>query len=240
MKILAIDTSSNICSVCLLENDKPLHTLEIKNEKTHSEKLMPLVQELLNVAKITLNEIDLIACDKGPGSFTGIRIGISSVKAMAEVQKLNIVGVSSLESLAYNEIFDGIICSLIDARNNQVYCGIFDSNRNQLGELMADDISIVLETIENLWTATNSNYLGTCGQVPLQFIGDGAVLHQNIIKEKFQTNANFSKNNEQTSISIGRCAYHKFLNGQIDSADSITPLYLRKSQAERMQDVMPT
>ena len=150
MKILAIDTSSNICSVCLLEDNELISTLEIKDEKTHSEKLMPLVQKLLTTANTPLNEINLIACDKGPGSFTGIRIGISAVKAMAEVHKLDVIGVSSLQSLAYNEIFDGITCSLIDARNNQVYCGIFDDNHNKLGEYMADDILVILNQINSL------------------------------------------------------------------------------------------
>ena len=149
MKILAIDTSSNTCSVCLLENDNPIHTLEIKDEKTHSEKFMPLVQKLLHTTKTPLKEIDILACDKGPGSFTGIRIGISAIKAMSEVQKIDIIGVSSLQSLAYNETFNGITCSLIDARNNQVYCGIFDNNHNKLKEYMADDIEIVLECLEN-------------------------------------------------------------------------------------------
>ena len=89
--------------------------------------------------------------------------------------------------------------------------------------LQADDISIVLNTIPS-----TQNIL---------FIGNGAILHKEIIKEKFQNKAYFSKNNEQTSISTGKCAYHKFLNNQIDTANSLTPLYLRKSQAERMQDL---
>ena len=150
MKILAITTSSTVCSVCLLENDTPLHTLEVADVTTHSESLMPLVQELFKVTKIPLSEINLIACDKGPGSFTGIRIGISSIKAMAEVMKSDVVQVSSLESLAQNETFDGVICSLIDAKNNQVYCGIFDNNYTQLADYIADDISVVLDNVASI------------------------------------------------------------------------------------------
>ena len=121
MKILAISTSSNTASVALLEDDKCIQELNIINEKTHSEKLMPLIDELFKNNKVTLSDIGLIACDNGPGSFTGIRIGVATVKAMAEAKNIPVVSCSSLEGLAYNVTGFDYICSLIDARNNQVY-----------------------------------------------------------------------------------------------------------------------
>ena len=132
MIILAISTSSNNASVSLLEDDKCIKELNITNEKTHSEKLMPLVDELFTTTGLSLSNVNLIACDNGPGSFTGLRIGIATVKALAEVKGIPVIGISSLDSLSYNVSNSDYVCSLIDARNNQVYCGIFDKNYNKM------------------------------------------------------------------------------------------------------------
>ena len=131
MKILSITTSSSICSVSILNDYTIIKELSLNNAKTHSENLMPLISQILSETSISLDNIDCISCDIGPGSFTGIRIGISSVKAMAEAKKIKIIPVTSLQALSYNiNIESGYICSLIDARNDNVYCGIFDKNHN--------------------------------------------------------------------------------------------------------------
>ena len=152
------------------------------------------------------------------GSFTGIRIGISSVKAMAESLNIPVIDVSSLEALAYNtqNIDCKTICSLIDARNNQVYCGIFDNNYTPLEDYLADDINNVLEVL--------TKYESTI------FVGDGAVFHRNLLNIE-----NFTYDNFIHSKNIAKCAYKKLKNNNTKTADTITPLYLRKSQAERMK-----
>ena len=222
MKILSIDTSSNICSVSLLENNNVIKELNIDNEKTHSEKLMPLVKEIFELTNTNLKQVNLIACDKGPGSFTGIRIGISSVKAMAQVLDIPTFGVTSLEGLAYNvELINGTICSLIDARNNQVYCGIFDNEYNLLEDYLADDINIVIEHLKKYQNIT--------------FVGDGSIIHKSLLKDNL-CNVQFSEKNKLSSVNIGKCAY-KNLEGCKENADTLLPLYLRKSQAERMKDL---
>ena len=132
-------------------NHEPLHLileLNINNSKTHSENLMPLIDELFNKSNIQLSDIDLIGVDNGPGSFTGIRIGISTVKGLAAPNNIPIVPVSSLEALSYNVAPNtGYICSLIDARNYQIYCGIFDSEHNSCADYIADDIKNVMPII---------------------------------------------------------------------------------------------
>lgn len=156
------------------------------------------------------------------GSFTGIRIGISSVKAMAETKKINIIPVNSLESLAYNvETSNGYVCSLIDARNNNAYFGLFDSNYNLIKELSADSIDTILENIPN-----NT----------ITFVGNGAEIHKEQIIERFGDKAIFSDNNSLSSAKLGICAYNKIAKNEIVSPDELLPLYLRKSQAERMLD----
>ena len=121
MKILAIDTSSSVCGTAILEDDKLIEENSLDNGKTHSENLMPLIKELLERTKITLNEIDLIAVSCGPGSFTGIRIGIASIKAMAEVHNIPVAEITSLETLAVNDNSEKNKITLIDTRNNPVY-----------------------------------------------------------------------------------------------------------------------
>lgn len=220
MKILSITTSSNVCSVCILDNTNIIKEISIDNAKTHSENLMPLISQVLTETTNSLDDIDYIACDIGPGSFTGIRIGISSVKAMAEAKKIKIIPVNSPEALAYNaETSEGYICSLIDARNNNAYSGLFDANYNLVQELSADSIDTILENLPNAKTT---------------FIGNAAEIHREKITEKFGNNAIFSANNSLSSAKLGICAYNKILKNEVVSPDELLPLYLRKSQAERM------
>ena len=102
MKILSIDTSSEIAQVAVLENKNVLKEIHNQSKKEHSETLMPMIDELMKSLNLTLDNIDLIACTKGPGSFTGIRIGLATVKAFSDAKKIPIVGVNSLEALAYS------------------------------------------------------------------------------------------------------------------------------------------
>ncbi len=211
MKILAASTSSSNCSVSLLENDKLIKELNICNEKTHSEKFMPLIDELLKLTNTSLSEVGLIAVDNGPGSFTGIRIGIATIKAISEFKDIPIVSCSSLEGLAYNVKGFDYICSLIDARNNQVYAGIFDKNYAQVSDYFADDVNNLIPIFKNY-----SN---------IAYVGDGAYL------------VNASSNFDKTiySSNIGICGYKKYLKGLITDADNLSVMYLRKSQAERLK-----
>ena len=218
MLILGISTSSNIASVALSKDAECIKELNINNNKTHSETLLPLINELLSETNIKLQDINLIACDNGPGSFTGIRIGISTVKAIAESLNIPVIAVSSLEGLAYNIHDSECICSLIDARNNQVYCGLFDSNHTLIGNYMADDINTILPVINQ-----NKDIL---------FVGDSAVAHKGLLNIN-----NFRSDNLLHAKNINLCVFNKFSKGEILSADSILPMYLRKSQAERMRNL---
>ena len=148
MTILAISTSSNICSVALLEDADSILELNINDSKTHSENLIALIDELFTKSNLKLSDVDLIGVDSGPGSFTGIRIGISTVKGLAAPNDIPIVPISSLEALSYNSAqHKGHICSLIDARNSQVYFGLFDSEHQLCTDYIADDINNIMPII---------------------------------------------------------------------------------------------
>ena len=134
MRILAIDTSSPICSVAILENDNLIDEINLDDGRTHSENLMPLIDSILKRNNLDIKDIEMISCCVGPGSFTGIRIGVATIKPMAEILNIKIASVISLEVLAKNVENTETIVSLIDARNNQVYCGIFDKKYNKKEE----------------------------------------------------------------------------------------------------------
>lgn len=224
MKILVADTSSCVCSVGIFEDDKLIGKNEIDNGRTHSENFMPLVKKTFEDANLKLDDMDYLAVVVGPGSFTGIRIGVSACKAMAEIKNIKVVPIISLDLLATNAFKNSsVICSMIDARNNQVYCGIYDLEINKIEEYVADDIECVLNILKKY--------------DDISFVGDGAVLHEQMIKDfLMDKKLHFLENNKQNVDSLGIIAYKKIKNGDITDADSIVPVYLRKSQAERMRD----
>jgi len=156
------------------------------------------------------------------GSFTGIRIGVATVKAFAFALNIPVIGVNSLETLCFSTSMDMVTCALIDAKNNQVYCGIFDEKVIPLLDYMADDINVVIDSIKK--------FENIC------FIGSGADEHKNVIKEKIK-NAKFIEGAVQSASCLGRCAYFKMQNNvELKNEDTLLPLYLRKSQAERLKN----
>ena len=240
MKILAIDTSSKKCSVCIYEDSHVIINLNNDDEKTHSVKLMPMVDQAFKETGLSLDDISLLACCIGPGSFTGVRIGISTVKAFADVKNIPVVEITSLESLAYNVIYDNssvntigekktLICSLIDAKNNNVYCGLYYYNEKMnLIEIFAEDINVTMKKLKDAFEKNNFS--------DIIFVGDGAETYKNTIEDNFK-NENIciceSESNFQCSPSLAKAGLQKYNEGNYGDSNSIFPVYLRKSQAER-------
>lgn len=223
MKILAIETSGKVCAVALAENDKLIMEKIIDDENTHSVKLMPLINEVFKENNMYLSDIDLFSCDIGPGSFTGIRIGVSTVKAFLDAKNKKAVGVTSLEVLARNIKEDGIICSLIDAKNDNVYYGIFEKNGKyykQLAELKFDNIENILNAFEDK-------------NKKIFFVGNGSIVHKDVIKSKLK-NAIITDEeniNNVNARNIALVAFEK--KAQAVDSNNLSPIYLRKSNAER-------
>ncbi len=218
MKILSIDTASNLCTVAVLENEKCIKEIIVDDARNHSEKIMPVIEQALLESNLTLQNIDLIVCDKGPGSFTGIRIGVGTVLAFKDSLNIPCIGISSLQALTYNINENGTICSLIDAKNNNVYFGVFEKKNNIVTQLEEFSFKTIDEIIPILQKYNK-----------IIFVGDGSTQHKEFLHSNFNTST-FSDKNDLSSFSLGLAglsAYNKNINFDL------MPLYLRKSQAER-------
>lgn len=228
MKLLSIDTSSEVCSVALLENNKVIKEISVEDGNTHSVKLMPQIEQLCKETNISLQEIDLFACDKGPGSFTGIRIGIATLKAFCDTLNKPAIGVTSLLGLAYHIAEAEYVCSLIDAKHDMVYFSLFhhvDGKYIPEMEAAAMDISNVTEILKSY---------NKC----ISFVGNGSILFQDMLKFNLENNAIIEQNiqlHKLDATCIGRAAFDLYQNADLFDT-SLSPLYLRKSNAERERE----
>ena len=222
MKILSVDSSSVSASVAITENGVTLAENFINNGLTHSQTLMPMVEKTLNDANMFAKDIELFAITNGPGSFTGVRIGIASVKGMADALGKKCIAVSTLEAIAEplkNE--DSIVCAVMDARCNQVYTAIFQGGKRLCEDkaVLIDDLGVELEN---------------CNK-KVVFIGDGSVLCYEKLKDVV-TDIHLADENIRFihASSIGRLAEEKVKNGETPTESAnLVPFYLRLPQAER-------
>lgn len=225
MKILSIETSGKICGVSILENENILKSISLDNGLTHSETLMPLIKKLFDNLNFKLKDIDLIVCDKGPGSFTGIRIGIATAKAFSDALNIPAIGVSSLEALCYNQKENGIICALIDAKNANCYSAIFENIDGKYilrRNFDINNIDDLLNELKNL----KLNYA-------LTFVGDGSQIYKEKILKYFPISSfNFENISSDNLALAGLRTYIE--NNKL--CEDLLPMYLRKSQAEIMME----
>lgn len=232
MKILAIDTSGTNCSVSIIDDNTVLADFTINNGTTHSQNLVPMIEQVEKFSNVQLSEIDAFACGVGPGSFTGLRIGIATIKGFALSLNKPILSVPSLLALAYNvSNHDGLICSIIDARNDNVYAGIYRNDNGSL-ILLDDYISDNIEVLINALKEYDDNII---------FVGDGADTYKQLLLERLQSdysNISFAPQhlNCQYALSVARAAKDLANNNMFCDYNSLSPLYLKKSQAERELD----
>ena len=159
MKILGIDTSTMAANVAVLEDDKLICEYTINTKKTHSQKLMPMIENMLKLSDLDIKEIDAIAICVGPGSFTGLRIGMATAKAMAHVNNIPLIGVNSLEILGANmDLCNRNICSILDAQRNQVYMNKYILKDYKITELEEISIKAIDELLEEI-SSSNEDWV---------------------------------------------------------------------------------
>ncbi len=232
MKILAIDSSARAGSAAIVKDRTLLGETFINVGLTHSQMLMPMITDLLKNTDISLDDIDAFAVSIGPGSFTGLRIGLASIKGMAFANKPSCIAVSTLHSMAYNFIFENVtVCAVMDAHCNQFYSANFDICVEKITRLTPDRAI----SVENLCTEVSKL------EKKVVFVGDGAVLCYNKIVSdpKFKDKEIFlapEGKRFQKASSVAFAAYDDYLkngNDVLVRAEDLVPKYLKLSQAER-------
>ncbi len=232
MKILAIDSSGMVASVALWEDDLILSEFSINYKKTHSQTLLPMLENLRERTELDMQTIDAIAVAAGPGSFTGLRIGSATAKGLGFALDKPIIPVSTVEGLAYNLYgTDKVVCPLMDARRNQTYTGLYDFRRQESGE--GYDMNVIKEQC----AVYVEEIIEKCNELDRDviFLGDGVPVFAETIREKAQVSYSFAPAhmNRQRAASVASLAAIYYKKGKAESADEHAPVYLRLSQAER-------
>lgn len=217
MTILALDTSSDWLSAAVVKDGQTLSLYHKNNQKTHSEFVMGAVDEVMQKSNLTLDDIDLFAVNKGPGSFTGIRIGLAIIKAFAHVKNKPVAAVDSLQSLCYYALPGEmrLLCPMIDARAGRVYTGLY---RFENGRLTAIFPSCVLP-VEELTGKIQEDTI---------YIGDGAQAYKDQLPQ-----AAFTEHNECSAELIAKCALSMYHENKVSDYKDVSAFYIAIPQAER-------
>ena len=226
MKILGLDSSGIVASVAIVEDDVLIAEYTVNYKKTHSQTLLPMLDEIAKMTELDLNSIDAIAVAAGPGSFTGLRIGSATAKGLGLALKKPLIAIPTVEGLAYN-LYDisGLICPIMDARRKQVYTGIYRFTDHQL-KVVEDQMAVPMETvIEKL------NQYGEA----VTFLGDGVPVFHELIAEKMTVPYSFAPAhvNKQRAAAVAALGEIYYRQGKTETAMEHVPDYRRVSQAER-------
>ena len=226
MKILGLDSSGIVASVAIVEDDVLIAEYTVNYKKTHSQTLLPMLDEIAKMTELDLNSIDAIAVAAGAGSFTGLRIGSATAKGLGLALKKPLIAIPTVEGLAYN-LYDisGLICPIMDARRKQVYTGIYRFTDHQL-KVVEDQMAVPMETvIEKL------NQYGEA----VTFLGDGVSVFHELIAEKMTVPYSFAPAhvNKQRAAAVAALGEIYYRQGKTETAMEHVPDYLRVSQAER-------
>lgn len=230
MKILGLDSSGLVASVAVVEDDVLLAEYTTDYKKTHSQTLLPMLDELRNMIELDMDTIDAIAVASGPGSFTGLRIGSATAKGLGLALGKPIVEVPTLEGLAWNLWgTDQLVCPLMDARRNQVYTGAY--------EFWAEGEEFRLQTIIEQMPVDIGELIDKLNHLRREviFLGDGVPVYLSVIKEKLKVPYRLAPAgmNRQRAAAVAALGAVYYAQGRAVSAGEHQPEYLRKSQAEQ-------
>lgn len=226
MRILALDSSGLVATVAIVEDEHTLAEYTVNYKKTHSQTLLPMLDEVAKMIELDLETIDAIAVAGGPGSFTGLRIGSATAKGLGLALNKPLIHIPTLDGLAYNLYGNtGLVCPIMDARRNQVYTGIYRFEDGEF-QVVEEQMAIsVQELIEKL------NQYGE----QVTFLGDGVPVYKASLVEGIKQACHFAPAhmNRQRAASVATLALKYYEEGKIETAEAHRPDYLRLSQAER-------
>ena len=238
MRVLAIDSSGLTATVAVVEETQTVAEYTINYKKTHSQTLLPMIDEVVKMTELDLGTINAIAVAGGPGSFTGLRIGSATAKGLGLALNKPLIHVPTVDGLAYN-VFgcEDIICPIMDARRNQVYTGIYTFSK-KAGEKEGRNLVEPVFQVIKMQMAVSIEELAerlTRYRRPVVFLGDGVPVYENVLAEKLTVPYSFAPAymNRQRAAVVGTLAIQYYKSGKFETAEEHRPDYLRVSQAER-------
>lgn len=238
MRVLAIDSSGLTATVAVVEDTQTVAEYTINYKKTHSQTLLPMIDEVVKMTELDLNTIDAIAVAGGPGSFTGLRIGSATAKGLGFALNKPLIHVPTVDGLAYNVYgCEDIICPIMDARRNQVYTGIYTFSRKAGTKEGSNLVEPVFQVIKMQMAVSIEELAERLNRYrrPVVFLGDGVPVYENILAEKLTVPYSFAPAymNRQRAAVVGTLGIQYYKAGKFETAEEHRPDYLRVSQAER-------
>lgn len=235
MKFVALDSSGLVASVAVIEDDELIAEYNVQYKKTHSQTLLPMLDELKHMINLELDTLDAIAVSKGPGSFTGLRIGAATAKGLAQALDIPIVEIGTLEGMACNLYgTDALICPMMDARRSQVYTGVygfsFEKDKGYKINTYVEACAVPVDEIIKKLCKLSSEH----GKKVI-LLGDGVPVYKDIIAEKMNCEYSIAPAhmNRQRAAAFGFLVRQKFDSKDFVACFDHAPEYLRLSQAER-------
>lgn len=227
MKILGLDTSTLMTTCAVMDDDNLIGEFSLALDMSHSEALVPMIKSLLDNLNLKVEDMDGFAVSIGPGSFTGLRIGLATAKAFSHVTNKPIIAVSSLQALALNVVGQEIVVPMIDARRDRVFTGIYDLREGCIKTILEADAIEVMDLIKILDQK----------QKPVFLLGDGAIKYKDIFIQELGDKAKFLQGHLNLSRASSVCilARERLKDGDVDNIYKLSPEYLRDSQAQRMK-----
>lgn len=226
MKILALDSSGLVASVAIVEDDNMLGEYTVNYKKTHSQTLLPMLDEVAKMIDLDLNTIDAIAVSAGPGSFTGLRIGSATAKGLGLALEKPLIHIPTVDALACN-LWNcrDLVCPLMDARRNQTYTGIYEFCEGEL-QIIQEQCAVGIDEIVSQINALNR---------PVVFLGDGVPVFDSYIRENCTVPYSYAPAhmNKQRAGAVAWLGMRYAQSGKTETAAEHKPDYLRLSQAER-------
>ena len=238
MRVLAIDSSGLTATVAVVEETQTVAEYTINYKKTHSQTLLPMINEVVKMTELDLSTIDAIAVAGGPGSFTGLRIGSATAKGLGLALNKPLIHVPTVDGLAYN-VFgcEDIICPIMDARRNQVYTGIYTFSKKAGEKEGTNLVKPVFQVIKMQMAVSIEELAERLNRYrrPVVFLGDGVPVYENVLAEKLTVPYSFAPAymNRQRAAVVGTLAIQYYKSGKFETAAEHRPDYLRVSQAER-------
>ncbi|OGP60273.1 MAG: tRNA (adenosine(37)-N6)-threonylcarbamoyltransferase complex dimerization subunit type 1 TsaB [Deltaproteobacteria bacterium RBG_13_49_15] len=223
MNLLAIDTAAKSCSVAIVGNHILLCEISTTSEETHSKRLMEMIHKSFSLSGLSVSDIDGFAVTRGPGSFTGLRIGISTLKGLAMASGMPVVGVSTLDALAsQSPPFNGLVCPMLDARKNEVYIARYRFARNGLKKEIDEQVLSPERALTGI-------------EEPCYMIGEGAVRYREAIRDILGPLAIFAPPGQHAirASSVAFLSMEAFCSGRTETPEALVPRYIRKADAEK-------